>query len=417
MRAIAGVLLCGISAVANGAAAQADDVALAAPYKAVVTGAAGVASAATELLQMERATDRLLQIKKTVTAHILKAKSGETFLLTDLPDEREFLCGARGRHLIAVARANYLSSIATQVGAIAKRDAPTDLFSALKLMFATYSVDDSDNTLGNTTQTALQAAVTGQCEADIRGFDKAYYGQVIPLPAAPMSASGLSQPEAIPSLSGLGPVGVAADTILAIVTPVAIELSSLIDEGKRRDAVRAFLKDPVKRARLSDAGQKLAAAVSAYTWDKRLAQTGIVVEQLTNLRNKGPIDLAKFEQCKDPTNSRLVRSESGAPSRQFMSCWSAVWETLEPQVAALIKSANSYDQLADAGDTDNAKDMYAKIASGFKKIADDDDSLDLADLWKSISRLVHFAETVRAAFSEENRDKLSKAIDAAVKSH
>jgi hypothetical protein len=417
MRTIISAVICAVSTLTAASAAKGDDVSIGAPYKAVVTGASGAASAATELLQMDRAADRLPQIKKIVTAHILKAKSGETFLLTDLPDEREFLCGARGRHLITVARANYLTSIASQAGAISKRDAPTDLFSALKLFFATYSIDDSDNTLGSSKQRALQEGVTAQCEADIRGFDKAYYGQAIPLPPAPASPSGLPQPEAIPSLSGLGPVGVAADTIIGIVTPVAIELSSLIDEGKRREAIQKFLRDDTKRARLAEAGRELAAAVSAYTWDKRLAQTGIVVERLTNLRSKGPLDLAKFEQCKDPTNTRLVRSESGAPSRQFMSCWSAVWETLEPSVTALLKSANSYDQLADAGDTNNAKDMYAKIASGFKKIGDGENAADMADIWKSASQLIHFAETLRAAFSEENRDKLNKAIDAAVNSH
>jgi hypothetical protein len=417
MRPIAGIILSSISIMATISTGRAETVTLAAPYKAVVSGAVGVASAATELLQMDRTVDRLQQIKKTVTTHILKAKSGETFFLTDLPDEREFLCGARGRHLIAVARANYLTSVASQIGAISKQDTPADLFAAIKLMFATYAIDDGDNTLVSNKQKALREGVAAQCEADIRGFDKAYYGLNIPTLGAPASASDLSLPEAIPSLSGLGPVGVAADTIVGIVTPIVVELSTLIDEGKRRDAVANFLKDPTKRARLADAGQQLAITVSAYTWDKRLAQAGIAVEQLTNLRNKGPIDLAKFEQCKDPTNNRLVRSESGAPSRQFITCWAAVWETLEPSVTALMKSANNYDQLADAGDTDSAKDMYKNIADGFKKIGDGEDLPNLADFWSSASKLVHFAETLRAAFSEENRAKLDKAIDAAVKSH
>src|SRR5581483_81138 len=128
------------------------------------------------------------------------------------------------------------------------------------------------------------------------------------------------------------------------------------------------------------------------------------------------LDLSKLDACKDLSAANLGRAASGAPSPAFARCWRKAWGEIDSLVAATLKTANDYDDLADGGDTDAPRKAYAALAGQLDDIANAHEG-DLTEVWKRVREAIAFAGTVQAAFSQENRDKLAKAIDALAKTH
>ena len=105
-----------------------------------------------------------------------------------------------------------------------------------------------------------------------------------------------------------------------------------------------------------------------------------------------------------------------------MKCYSLVWDDISDNVAAALKSADQYDQFADAG--------YGLTAQGGgdpKLVADVIKQLDAAIQpstngeisgapWGNAIKLLNFGDTIAKALSKSNRDAVLKAIDDLVKS-
>ena len=247
-----------------------------------------------------------------------------------------------------------------------------------------------------------------RCLADVRDFHLTYYGRDITPPTA---HKGVPAPAAAPFFAAVGAV---IETIVNIITPVVVEGAKIVDEEARRRTVIAFLKNETNIKTIRESGLALATEVSAFTWNKRLRLAGSFSERAAVLR-ASPVDLSKGDSCKkylaagQPTNDAKT-----SLTDDFILCWRAAWEQVESNVAALLKVAEEYDRLADAGDTDNAHQAFRPLADSLQAITTTDET-DLKRFWGWATRLLAFAQKVETALSKESREKIEKAIDDLVK--
>lgn len=402
--------------------ARADDIPLPKAYVALIASTKALLASSDEFSDMQRTTERLKVIRIEFATKLRAATGTSKFQLSGLSDERKLLCEPRVSRLTTLAQSNYLKSLLSQLDETSKQTKPDGLLSAVKLLFAKYSIDGSAKALDSATLSALGDRTRGRCEQDIKGFDVAYYGiEIKPtLAAGPTeSTKGAESIESIkeesfPGLAALGPLGVLIDTFLSTIEPVIIGAAAIVDEAKREQAVQEFLNSPTNQANLKKYGEQIGAAASRFNWDKRLERAGQFVEGVRLLQTN-EIDLSKIDECKNLNGASLPRADSGAPNAAFMLCWKEAWAQLEPLVLSTLKAGADYDQLADAGDSATALNGFKKVTSDLSAISNNAIT-DPAVLWSFVTQVLTFATTVQAAFSQENRDKLHKAIDAVVKS-
>lgn len=382
-----------------------------------VASTSAIAKSTTEQISLDRSQERLEAIRRAIAQKLITVASGATFNLADAAglEERALLCDARKTHIEKIAGHNYLNALVSRIEEVSKREPATDIFSGVKLLLVKVSVDVSADALSPSAIKQLQDESTTRCHRDIKSFDEAYFGIKIqgPVPAGPTAAPEAAE-AALPSLSFLGPVGVVIDTFLGIFSPLVAQGANLIDEKKRVDAVVAFLHDAQNQKRIKNVGEKLATDLSAFALEKRRRLAASFVEQDFGIRRRS-IDLSKLDECKDLAETRFKRADSGSPDFHFMLCWKAVWGQYEKPVAELLKVADSYDSLADAGDTDNALKPFKQITADLTAIKEGAVT-NRELLWGQVLKLVTFANTVVTAFSKENREKMGKAIDDLVKS-
>jgi hypothetical protein len=392
----------------------ADNIALPKPYTGFLAGTKALTASASDFADLERAAQRLKTIRSALAKRLLGANAASKLPLNDLVEERNLLCEPRAAHLATLARLNYLNSIVSQVDETSNVSKPDSLLSAVTLLFAKYSIDGTAKSLEPGTLTAVGDRARSRCETDIKGFDVAYYGVDIRAPSALAPAGAeLAAPEAISALALLGPVGALIDTFLNVVGPVAIGAATLVDETKREQAIHDFLSKPENQANLKTIGEQIGGAASRYNWDKRLRLAAAFVEGVRVVQNF-EVDLSKLPECKDLSSANLGRTASGAPSTAFMVCWRKVWGQVDETVASILKAGQDYDQLADAGDTDTALIAFRKVTADLNAVAANEIT-DPAVFWMYVTQVITFATTVQAAFSQDNRDKIHKAIDALVK--
>lgn len=388
-----------------------ESIGLPAAASAFIASASALAKSASDEVQLDRSQARLTEIRTALTKKLLSIDTLKPISLMDVLDEKKLLCGPRESHITYIARYNYLNALVARINEVSKPKPATDLGSALALFLADYTVDAGQAALGDPTLHKLQARDKRRCENDIKSFDLAYYGAPILSPggrppAAPSAAAAVS-------FGFLGPIGAVIDTFISVFTPVVVGAANLVDEAKRRDAIVTFLADPDHQKEIKVVGKYLAGELSDYTWSKRRVLAASFVEQQFELRNT-TVDLSKVDACKDLIANRFKRSDSGAPSSTFMLCWRAAWGKLQGQVATLLKTGDDYDRLADAGDTASALQAYNEITQDLSAIKENSVTSPKV-LWEQVLKLVSFAKTVSAAFSEENRAKIHKAIDDLVK--
>jgi hypothetical protein len=375
---------------------------------AFVSAANALAKSANERVDLGRATMRLNQLRADLTNKILNVTQGKPIYVSF--ESEALLCEARASNFEVAARRNYIQAVAGRVEDIGKPSKIDNLESAFKSLFMGQSLDI---TAGIPTAQQLEAnrnQIRERCQRDIRGFDLAYYGRDI-IPLSPAESKTLP-PEA-DALPAFGAVGALIDAIVSIITPVVVEGAKIVDEERRRAAVLRFLQTPGNIKKIEDSGMGLAREVSAFTWDKRLTLAGAFFEQSAKLRAT-PIDLSKNDNCKAYITTGKPTKDDGSLSDDFVLCWRTAWGQVDTSVAALLKAAEQYDQLADAGDTDNAKKAFEPLVKSLAAISYPGDE-GLAKFWNWAARLVAFAQKVETAFSKENRQKIDKAIDDLVR--
>jgi hypothetical protein len=394
--------------------AQADDIPLPKAYVAFIASTKALMASGDEFTDMQRTNERLKAIRLELATRLRGAVGTGKLQLSGLPEERKLLCDPRVTHLTTVVQSNYLKSLLSQIEETSKQTKPDGLLSAVRLLFAKYSIDGTAKALDPATLKALGDRTKNRCEQDIKGFDVAYYGVEIKPPAGEPSPNESAVAESLSGLAALGPLGALIGSFLSTIQPVAIGGTTLIDEAKREKAIQDFLSSPANQANLRKYGEQIGAAASRFNWDKRLERAAVFVEDVRVLQAT-EIDLAKLDECRNLNGANLGRADSGAPNTAFMLCWRRVWSQVEPIVSSTLKAGGDYDQLADAGDTAAALNAFRNVTSDLGAISTNAIT-DPAVLWAFVTQVATFATTVQTAFSHDSRDKLHKAIDALTKS-
>jgi hypothetical protein len=91
-------------------------------------------------------------------------------------------------------------------------------------------------------------------------------------------------------------------------------------------------------------------------------------------------------------------------------CYGAVWSQYSKLVDDTLKTASSYDQLADAGDTNTALASYIKIFNNYNAVVQWSAGSD--DLWTSVNQLITFGGAIANATSDSNITAIRKALGA-----
>ena len=419
-------------------------------YSAFVTALSALTAASNGVIQNERNAGRLDKIRQALTSELLAKLpsqqaspiappspppapgSATTISLRAALDESTMLCDFRWNtmkivakgdlsqrdknasitvdQLATVAAQNYLNTVVSQLKGITP-PAATDIPSALKELFASYQIKAPTTSLQPNAIEKIRKSVEASCEEDLKEFDAAYYGRKIQIGPAVASAPAAAAGTGLPSLSFLGPIGSAFDTIAGILSPVFIDVSNFIVAQKQKKEIADYLSSPGVEPALKTEGNALGRTESDYLFAQRLSLAGAFAEELAVIRSI-KIDLAKIDDCAAPSDVISRRSPKGPPSVEFMACYHAVWAKYQSAVDDALKTATAYDQLADAGDTSTALNSYATIMYNYNDIVSSSDSVNSTDFWTAVSQIVTFAGAVTNATSSDNLAKIKKALDA-----
>jgi hypothetical protein len=351
----------------------------------------------------------LLTAAPTATTIILDKEDEDTSL-----GEIAILCAPREDYVTDSVYLNYLNTLVQNIDTVgAKATPPTDIASALKLLFASsgYSITDKigvdDASVADRKEKALSA-----CKADLSAYEADYYGTDITVGGREAGRSTANtQPSSgtsVDTFAFLGPIGTAIDTFLSVLQPVLIQASQLVDEQRRLNAIAAALNDPATKQKIQTTGKELAQVVDNFATSSRHNFVGSFVEQLTLIR-EATVDLNNDSDCKHlmPTD----RLASGAPNAAFISCWSVAWTKLKPQVDNLTSIGDNYDTLADAN-TVSAQSLFDKIMDDFSRIKNGAPSVSFLN---DTTQFIAFANAVANAASKSNIAALKSAVTAAEK--
>ena len=96
----------------------------------------------------------------------------------------------------------------------------------------------------------------------------------------------------------------------------------------------------------------------------------------------------------------------------FMLCYRVVWSQYQAAVDDALKMANSYDQLADAGDTSSALNAYSHIVEKNYDNVVNSSTNNPEEFWTAVNQLLIFAGAVSNATSGNNLATLKKAVES-----
>jgi len=377
---------------------------------AFVASANALAKSAGERVELGRANTRLRQVRAMLATQLIGgAVAPVKIQLTGL-DETEVLCRALRQHLDVASGRNYIQTLGTKIEEVGKPTQIDNIVTAVRTVFQSQSLDIKGPITTKAELDAVVKAQTDRCASDIKAAAEAFYGARIAPGVPTLSSTG---PEEVTEVF-FSEFATLINVFVGIVTPVIVEGAKIVDEQRRREAIRAFLSNDANRSRIRNVGSKLAEEVSKYALLKRQALAGSVLEKMAAIRQL-EVDLTKVDGCKEFASKRFSTRPSGAPSDEFVNCWRAVWARMEEPVSSMLKAAESYDALADAGDSDTAKKQFSELSQALSAIAEGSVT-NPEVLWQLATRLVAFGAKIEAAASSDNRKKLETAIDGLMQS-
>src|SRR6266700_4812478 len=96
-------LVAALTTVIEPERSRADGIDLPDAYTSIAAITSALSSSAADLVQLERATQRLKKIRIALATKLLAANFGDKFSINDLIDEQDLLCGVRADHISTVS--------------------------------------------------------------------------------------------------------------------------------------------------------------------------------------------------------------------------------------------------------------------------------------------------------------------------
>jgi hypothetical protein len=377
--------------------------------ESLVSSLNAITTAEDKEIVLFRSSARLNDIRGKLVRAVIESKGKGVFPGINKVDSLDLLCSFRKDYIGLSANQNYLTSIATELKKTATGDKIDSLTAAILVLFKNYAVEVSDPAkLGPEQEKAL-----ANCKKDFTVYADSYYN--FRFQDADVGIEEIFSP--FSSLIKL---------IIDIVTPVAEAGAKLIDDEQRRDAIREFLKKPGRVAQITTSATFVNSRLVSAINSRRYQRLGQFADNVAVLATSS-FDLAKEPSCEaafDAAGKLILITDPAIPpandptkrpSQNFIKCMKVLSDVYGDKIAATLKSADDYDQLADApADVQGKKlkaitDNLAAIANGTTP------NLTLKDLWTKAVEIAGFAQTVITASSKENRDKVKAQIDALVK--
>jgi hypothetical protein len=384
---------------------------LPAPYESLIVSLGALASSAEAEQKTARAGARLALIRTSLTEKLLDKSLGSSVIIDEngtntALSAKAMLCDMRKDYVVGNLDVNYLSSLVSQLTEISKpAPKPDDLISAIKLMLANSSFKVSARAKGQA-ETKIKDQLDNICNGDLRNFDKAYYGTNIKFGGEIFQEEAAD--EALIPLTFLGPFGTLASAILAVIEPIFIDASTIIDEQKREAAIIKALNDD--RSKIESYSKNLALALDNYATTQRRNLAGQFNETLVRIQSQA-IDLSKEDSCHKMADAK--RLADGEPSIQFVRCWHTAWLQIQPMVTNLVKVGDDYDALADvgiqksSGQLDTILKAYQQISSGSYVPTD--------VFWDDITQFIGLVNAIKSAASASNIKNIENDLNAVKK--
>lgn len=352
---------------------------------ALVESIGALTKSSATMVDSRLATVRAYKIRQQLSNYLLE---GDLNGVPNFPGDESLLCDPRKKQIVLQSSITYLNAVTAQVKAVAKSDITSDvdvnnIVRAFKSLFADYRIDV------DTPGANIEAKVLTDCKASLENFALQYYG------ISPSDEAGI----------------VAAFTAIyeifkSVIAPVIVEGAKYIDETRRLDKVRQYLKTDANRKLIIANAGNLSDAMTKYESGRMAEAVGHFVEAQLALKN-GFKKAKAIEECKNLDASADNRKIG---SSVFRGCFAAIWAANKENVTAVTTEAAKYDQLADIGVGQGLEQLKA-ITTSLEKIAkNEDDPVTFNSIWKAAMRLMTIAQKIEVATTKENRDKITKAV-------
>ncbi|MEH2547951.1 hypothetical protein V1283_004596 [Bradyrhizobium sp. AZCC 2262] len=382
-------------------AARADDpapTAYPAGADALVGAIAALTNAEDKRIGLWRSENRYGTIRAALVQSVISSKGDAASVALDDNAVKALLCNPRKDFIKVSASQNYLTAVSSELKKTATTAKIDGLTAAITTLFKTYSVDVA--TVDGKLKKAQELAL-GNCQIDYQKFPKSYYNYAF-------AGSTVAIEDIFSPFSSL------VKLVIDIVTPVAEAGAKLVDAEARKAAILAYLKKPGTIKNITAAAQavdsELSSSLNAYRYQK----VGQFVEQVVILRGD-TLDLNKEPACKSSFKDDKLIVNDGRPSDNFIKCMSVTSAFYADKIASLLKTADDYDQLADAPPDVTGEKLKA-ITGKLDQIANDKvPPATTKELWDKAVEIMGFAQTVLNAASKENRAKVKQGIDDLVK--
>lgn len=381
-------------------AARADDpvpTAYPAGADSLVGAINALTSAEDKRVALWRSEDRYSTLRRMLVQSVVGSKGESSGVSLDDDAIKKLLCGSRRGFVKVQASQTYLTAVSTELKKTATTEKITGLTASIMTLFKTYSVEVTS------TPDKLKAAqdlAESICTTDYQKFAKSYY-----------SYAFVGANTGIEDI--FSPFSALIKLVMDIITPVAEAGAKLVDAEARKKAILDYLKKPGTIKNITAASTVVNSELSSSLNTARYQKVGQFVEQAIALRDIAP-DLSKTP-CKQAFDASGLIVNGGVPSDNFIKCMSMVSAAYADKLAALLKAADDYDQLADSP-PDVAGTKLKAITQKLDDIAKDKVPPATAkELWDKAVEIIGFAQTVLTAASKDNRDKVKQDIDALVK--
>jgi hypothetical protein len=376
----------------------------------VVAALNGLVKSTNDFVSLGRASQRLQLVRRSLTASLLASNSdGVGFTKLTLSPEA-VLCGVRGDYAIAIANRSLVSTVSSTIQTTATPSKIDSFASAIGSLFQGYSFSVE----GKKNSQEAKRDIEQRCRLEVYNYSKAYYG----MPIAAGAASPNASPEEAGILDFVSPASALLGALGAIITPMVTNLASVVDENRRIEAIASYFSSKQHRDLVSNAARQVAATADEFARNNRMIAIGHFSEAFAIIRNG--VEPSKVEECKTGLKERVIQVPDPAkpgdtvatPSDAFILCYEKLWRSLADATTGLLKSADDYDQFADA--TASSATAQATNIAKYLDAIENPDPPTLKDIVASSVKLIAFADTVSRALSPENQAKLKSAIAALV---
>ena len=357
----------------------------------------GLTGATGKELETSRTNDRAQMLRGAVFKLLTAPPSDPIELAKGLNlSSGDFLCGPRSVYAQQIVQRAFLLQISGVLQSTSAVEIK-DLLTAFSSFFETVEEPKVDQVK----PTEIKEKVGESCKKDLKESLAVYFG-------------GSSEERGLAIEAALS----LWDVVSGIFKNAVVNTATLVATARRQSVIEEFLKKNDKPIEAT-ATNLLTYLRENLAKERAIAAANFLaaVDKANGVITKS-INAASQSECKDPLERvKQKKSPRLINDQGLWPCWRAVWsDDVQAATKDLLEKAALYDSVADLGlesETHAVSVIKRAIASIKSKKPGE---FSLAEFMATASQLLNLAKDYETAFSKENRDKISKAVDAVIAS-